>query len=241
MATSKKRAGKSTESTQAVKAEHTVEQKQTLTIKAFNKNTVVLRIVGSAPYVQHKFSEKTRRQMMEKQQAGSTAQGKKNRVAKDFMALYEAAQHKSEQGWGGIPAPAFRAGMISACRLVGFQMTKAKLSVFVPADGIDADDGTPLVRIHGTPEPHEGYVRNETGVVDIRCRPMWRKWWADVTVRWDGDQFTIDDVVNLLNRAGQQVGVGEGRPDSKKSAGCGWGTYEVVDVNPNPKKAPEGF
>ena len=35
------------------------------------------------------------------------------------------------------------------------------------------------------------------------------------------------DVTNLLMRVGQQVGIGEGRPDSKNSAGMGWGTFNV--------------
>ena len=197
-------------------------------IKAPNILTAVIRIIGTAPLVQNKFSAKARAKMMETQAAGSTAKSKKTRVARDFDADFQAAMHISEDGWVGLPAPAFRAAMISACRLVGFQMTKAKLSVFVKADGLDADDGTPLIRlIAGEPERHDGMVRNATGVADIRVRPMWREWSADVPVQFDGDQFTMDDVVNLLDRAGQQVGIGEGRPDSKSSCGMGWGTFEV--------------
>ncbi|MFW6342879.1 MAG: hypothetical protein ACOC00_07655 [Halothiobacillaceae bacterium] len=166
---------------------------------------------------------------METQAAGSTAKSKKKREARDFEADFHAAQHISEEGWVGIPAPAFRAALISACRLVGFQMTKAKLSIFVVADGIDADDGTPLVKLDAPPpEMHEGMVRNATGVADIRVRPMWRTWGANVRLRWDADQFTLSDIVNLMDRAGLQVGIGEGRPDSSKSAGMGWGQFEVA-------------
>ena len=143
------------------------------------------------------------------------------------METYEQAKHVSEEGWIGIPAPSFRNAMISACRIVGFKMTLAKLSVFVLPDGFDADDGTPLVRIYGEPEVHEGLVRNATGVADVRWRPMWRKWHAIVRVSYDADQFTIEDVLNLLARSGMPVGIGEGRPDSKQSAGMGWGTFEV--------------
>ena len=57
---------------------------------------------------------------------------------------------------------------------------------------------------------------------------MWKRWEAKVTLQWDGDQFGMADVANLLMRAGIQVGVGEGRPFSKKSHGCGWGTFELV-------------
>jgi hypothetical protein len=121
--------------------------------------------------------------------------------------------------------------MISACRTVGFKMTVAKLSVFVLPDGFDKDDGTPLVKIlKGTPRQHEGLVRLATGVADIRIRPMWAPGWeAEVRVRFDADQFTATDVAHLMMRVGMQVGVGEGRPDSKNSAGMGWGTFNLQE------------
>lgn len=217
------------------------QTEQSVSIKAPNILTTAFRVQGTAPFVMNKFSEKARNQIKATQEAGSQARGKKQREPKDFDQVLEGAKHYSAEGWIGIPAPAFRAAMISACRLVGFQMTKAKLSVFVVAEGLDVDDGTPLVPIYGECEAHEGYVRNETGVIDLRNRPMWREWYADVTIRWDGDQFTADDIMNLLNRAGMQVGIGEGRPDSKKSAGCGWGTFQVAEINPIPGVPPEGF
>ncbi len=202
------------------------ETTQALTIKAPNLKTVAVRITGAAPYMQHRFSKKS--EIMAKQAEGSTARSKKARAARDFEQDFEDAKHVSVEGWCGIPAPAVRAALISACRLVGFQMTKAKLSVFVEADGYCAKDGTPLVRIaHGEPEMCTMAVRNETGVVDIRARPLWRTWGADVRLRYDADQFTATDVVNLLMRAGLQVGIGEGRPDSKKSAGMGYGLFTV--------------
>lgn len=192
-----------------------------------NLRLAQFKCIGTAPYVQNKFNEKIREQMREKQEAGSTAGSKKPRKAKDFTALYEGAKHVSEDGWCGIPAGSFRAAVISACRLIDFKMTLAKLSIFVVADGLDATEGTPLVRIYGDPEPFEAAVRNATGVADIRIRPMWRRWHCILNVRFDADQFTPTDVLNLLSRAGAQVGIGEGRPDSKRSIGMGWGTFEV--------------
>lgn len=200
-----------------------------LTIAPPNIQTAQFDIVGTAPYVQNKFSAKAKQMMRETQEAGSTAKKGRKKDPKDFDQCYRDAMHVSTDGWVGIPAPAFRCALISACRVCGFQMTKAKLSVFILPDGFDADDGTPLVRITGgEPQYHEMAVRNESGVADIRPRPMWREGWkASVRVSYDGDQFTIDDVANLMARAGMQVGVGEGRPDSKKSAGMGWGTFTI--------------
>lgn len=185
------------------------------------------RLQGTAPYVQHKFSVKAREQMRAKQEAGSQATKGKKREPKDFEACYQEAMYRLPDGSHAMPASCYRAAMISACRIVGFKMTIAKLSLFVEADGYDSD-GVPLVRIQGLPVPHEATVRNETGVVDIRVRPMWHVWACDLRVRFDADQFSTDDVANLLSRVGLQVGIGEGRPDSRDSAGMGWGTFEIA-------------
>ena len=200
-----------------------------VTIPAPNFSIAEFHIVGAAPYVQNKFSQKARNIMRSAQEAGP--QGKKGlkREAKDFEACFQGAMHKAKGGWHGIPAPAFRNAMISACRVVGFKMTHAKLSVFIEADGFDSDDGTPLVKItKGSPVYHEASVRNDSGVCDIRARPMWREGWeAKLRIRYDADQFSLSDISNLLARAGMQVGVGEGRPDSKDSAGLGWGLFTL--------------
>lgn len=155
---------------------------------------------------------------------------KTEREPRDYARDFVQAQHIATGGWNGIPCPAFRAAMIDACRTVGLVMTKAKMSVFIVPDGFDADDGTPLVRILSDypPERTEMLVRNDNGGADIRIRPMWREWQADVSVEFDADMITPESVVNLLDRAGRQVGVGEGRPFSKNSVGQGWGTFTVV-------------
>lgn len=198
-------------------------------IKPANIQQAVFKIKGTAPYVQARFSAKAMQAMKEKMLAGSTAKGKKVREARNFEEDFEQAKHVSEQGWVGIPASSFRQAIISACRLVGFRMTLAKLSVFVAADGFDRVDGIPLIKLQAPePERTEMAVRNATGVADIRVRPMWREWAADVTVSYDADQFTLQDVTNLMQRVGMQVGIGEGRPDSRDSAGLGWGTFTLA-------------
>ena len=198
-------------------------------IKPANIQQAVFKIKGTAPYVQARFSAKAMQAMKEKMLAGSTAKGKKVREARNFDDDFEQAKHVSEQGWVGIPASSFRQAIISACRLVGFRMTLAKLSVFVSADGFDRVDGIPLIKLQAPePERTEMAVRNATGVADIRVRPMWREWAADVKVSYDADQFTLQDVTNLMQRVGMQVGIGEGRPDSRDSAGLGWGTFTLA-------------
>lgn len=186
-----------------------------------------IHIVGTSPYVQHRFSQKARNQIVSTQEAGSQAKKGRIREAKDFTQVYKDAQYLTADGQHGIPASAFRNALISACRTVGFRMTLAKLSLFVEADALDGQDGTPLVLIKGEPQPHFAPARNANGSVDVRCRPMWTEWEATVRVRWDAAQFSASDVANLMARVGLQIGIGEGRPDSRMSAGLGWGLFRI--------------
>jgi hypothetical protein len=201
---------------------------QKVQISPANMQFARFKLKGTAPLVQARFSAKAMQAMMSKMAAGSTANKSRAKPARDYDDDYRQAMHISTEGWCGVPAGAFRQAMISACRLVGFKMTLAKLSLFIIADGIDKVDGIPLVKFEGTPERVDMAVRNATGVADIRVRPMWREWTMSLTIRYDGDQFTAQDVTNLLSRVGMQVGIGEGRPDSRESAGLGWGTFEIV-------------
>lgn len=202
---------------------------QAITIKAPRFTTVEVQIRGTAPYMQARFSAKAMQAMKAKMEAGTQARSKKEREARDFERDFVEAQHISTEGWVGIPAAAFRNAAIDSCRMTGFKMTHAKMSFFVEADGFDKVDGTPLVRLDAGPaEKTELAARNATGVVDIRVRPLWRDWGAKVRIRFDEDQFSVQDAINLLLRAGQQVGIGEGRPYSRMSNGLGFGLFKVV-------------
>lgn len=207
-----------------------MEKQETLAISAPKFETIAFKIRGTAPFVQLRFGEKAKGTMRAKQEAGSTATKGKNREAKNFGDLYKDAMYETVEGWRGFPAPAIRKASISACRIVGFKMTLAKLGLFTIADGFDAKDGTPLVRFtEGEPHHCEHPVRNATGVADIRVRAMWDTWGATLRIRFDSEMFTATDVANLIARVGLQVGIGEGRPDSKNSAGMDWGTFAIVN------------
>jgi hypothetical protein len=206
------------------------KKEEALTITPPNLQRGDFKIIGVAPYVQLKFSQKSMMEMKAKHEKGSQAKKGQKRKARDFNEDYENSSYRTTDGKYGIPASSFRNAMISACKIIGFHMTKAKLSVFALADDIDRDDGTPLIYIKPKPEMHIGHVRNATGVADLRVRSMWREWSAVVKLQWDADMFSNKDVANLLARVGMQVGIGEGRPDSKSSCGMGWGLFKLEEA-----------
>lgn len=205
-----------------------VKRAKMVTIKAPAFDTAEFEIVGTAPLVIHRFSAKVKQEMLTKMETGKAASSKKVREARSTDDLFEEARYRSPEGWDGFQAGAVRKAMISACRLVNFKMTLAKLSVFVEADGYDElEPQIPLIRIYGKPVKQLDMARVETGQPYITSRAAYHKWSSRVRIRFDTDQFTLEDIANLLTRVGLQVGLGEGRPDSTNSAGMSWGLFEV--------------
>jgi len=206
------------------------KQKQQVQIAPPNLQTVVLNIEGLSPLVIHRFSSKAKQEMADKMQAGSVAKKGKKREAADFTKLYNESRYISNEGWDGFNAACIRAASISACRLVGFKMTLAKLSLFVIPDGYDkVEPEFGLIRIFGKPRRLESIARVETGACYVTVRACYDDWKAKVQIRFDADQFSISDVTNLLARVGEQVGIGEGRHDSRNSVGMGWGSFRLTN------------
>lgn len=216
------------------------KEKEIAIIEPANIVKTVISIRGTSPLLQNKFSNKAKAAMMKAMTTTKAEKKSKNaRELRDFDEDFQQAQYISTAGWNGIPCSSFRNAMIAACRTVNMVMTQAKMSIFVLADGFDSEDGTPLVRIVGDrPERNDAPVRLPNGSFDIRIRPMWREWECKIQVTFDADMVTPESVVNLLDRAGKQVGVGEGRPFSRNSCGQGYGTFEVVETETEkPRKA----
>jgi hypothetical protein len=222
--------------TATLRLQHMTKQKQTtavtektqeVTIKPVKIRTNRFILQGMTPYLQNGWTDEAVQKIRTKQAEGSASARKRvGKEARKFEGAHLKAMHVSTEGWPGIPTGALRAALISACKLVGFAMTQAKLAIDIQPDGFD-QRGSGLVKINGEPQASEMLVTNATGVCDIRCRPIWKQWDAEVTVVYDGDLFSPTDISNLVVRAGLQVGIGAGRPDSKKSNGLGLGKFTV--------------
>lgn len=188
----------------------------------------MVKIEGTAPYLQNKFSSENRDKMLATQREGSgTKRTRKAKAPKDFEKIYKSSMHVSQEGWPGIPATALRNSMIAACRFTEMDMIRAKGCIFIVSQGLDAETLEPLVKIDGKHRMHIERVSIGQGKTDLAARGIFEKWSAKFEIEWDDDVFKAQDVVNLLARAGWQVGIGAGRPLSKMSGGTGKGTFKV--------------
>lgn len=214
------------------------EEKQIIITRPKIKIATV-RLNGTAPYVSNGANAvdliKTLTRPEEEVKAMRAA---KKRQARNFTIPYETSKHIAvtegsppkpvKKPWCGIPCTAFRWALIDACRLCDIEMTRAKMLVFVEADGWD-DQGAGLVKIlGGLPESFNAIVRcppGPTGAPNVATRARWPKWHVNLRVRYDAELLKDESVGNLIERAGVSCGVGAGRPFSKTSPGMGWGTW----------------
>lgn len=203
-----------------------------ISIKKPNFQSVKVGIVGTAPLMVSKFSAKVQKTIEDKQTGKNKVGGP--RQPKDYIGEFNGARYiAGEGGWDGFYAGSIRNAMIRAASYAsGLTMTAAKGLIFVVAEGFDKDSGHPLIRIRGCEPIHDTRpARNEGGGVDIRNRPRYEGWHALVEIRYDADLLTEQDMLNLLARAGESVGICEGRPSSTNSNGIGFGTFAVKGLS----------
>jgi len=205
-------------------------QRQAVTIKPVNFRTVTFDIVGIDPMVMNRMGKKGREGLGSIATRPGTEEKsqRRKRVARDFEAEFKDAQHASTEGWVGIAAMGIKHGMVSVCTIADFFKTRAKMLFFVEPDGY-SEYATPLFKItKGEPRMYQDVGRVRSGGMQVNVRAMFDPGWeATVRIKYDQDALALNDVANLLNRAGQQCGIGEGRPSSRESVGCGWGRYKI--------------
>lgn len=180
--------------------------------------TIKVPIIGTAPLIVHRFSEKAKRQMLD------NMQGRKSpKEPKDPKAEYEAAFYEMRDGGYGFPVIAFKAATVSAARFYGKNVTMTSLRQFLFFRGEPGTDGQQLARIEGIPEMREDVVTVGQGGHDLRYRPQFTEWQTDLTVTYVTSALTRASVLSLIDAGGLGVGVGEWRPEKKGD----FGTYAI--------------
>lgn len=187
-------------------------------------------VEGTAPYVPNKFTPKAAEQMLAYFERGSKKRAPKEKINPEEEA--RSRLYVAENGRYGVPAAALRKAVIEAGRFCGYQMKKLSGTIDVLGEDYDRDTGFPLVYLEGgEPEVFVSPVKNTSGTRDLRWRPYFKPGWrCTFTVIYDGDMLSKDDVIELLTRAGMNVGIGDGRPLSPNSPGLGFGRWKVVKV-----------
>lgn len=191
----------------------------------------LVRVEQMSPLIVNRFSEKAKKQMLDKQMKKAMPA----KEAKDPEALFRSSLYvipgtekmtDFEPGKYFLPGVMFKKAAVGGCRYVdGITMEKAKGLFFVSGDG--EGHGDPVLEFDEI-VMREDAVRNATGVADLRFRAQFNNWAAELDINYNKRAIAIEQVVNLLNAGGFGQGVGEWRPSAKK--GGEFGRFHVVSV-----------
>ena len=198
---------------------------EVIEIRPIEIKKVTIRIVGDTPLIMHAWSEKAKRMMLEAQMGVAKGKRKeaKNPVDDFIRSMYwltpmpeDGTMESFEEAIAngarfGFPVTAFKQAAISAAYRMGWAKDKMSMR---GAFFIDSDENG-MIEIHSdTPEMREDMVKVGMGTADIRYRGEFKNWYADLTISYNANgQYSLENIVNIINAGGYVCGVGEWRPE----------------------------
>ena len=194
------------ESTQAVGVVQSVVIEQPKTMM------VGLEIGGTADIIQNCFSQKAVEEMLRKHMGISV-----QREAKKPSECVERAIIRNVKDVICVPPTAVKKAMLSAAAgIKGLKKTQLRTGLYIC--------GGSLPLKYEAMMPRMDMVRTSgmSRTPDVRFRPAFSNWSIRMVIEFS-DLFTVQTVVDLLNRAGS-VGLGEWRPEKDGT----YGTFKVV-------------
>lgn len=181
-----------------------------------NLQVMQVTLIGDSPLICHAWSTKAKKAMLDKQMKKARAK----KEAKSPEDDYDESLYRIDGDRFGFPAVAFKSAAVDACRFVeGVKMTEARGAFHIVGE---------FVVIEGEPTPREDMVRVGMGTADIRYRGQFREWRATLTIQFNANVISAEQIVNLLTLAGFGVGVGEWRPERNGS----YGRFHVATEEP---------
>lgn len=218
---------------------------EVIEVKRVEIRSAIVRIRGTAPMIQHKWSEKAKKMILDKQTKATKTKGHDLKVpVQDFISsaywltpephgdtdeeaemAFEEAVEKGAR-WG-FPVTAIKQATIMAASRndIDIKTTTLRGCFFIKGEGPDM-----LAEIKGcVPHMREDMVRvgGMSKTADIRHRAQFDDWYMDLEITYNvNGPITLEQIVNLINLGGFTCGIGEWRPEKDGS----FGTYVVENV-----------
>ena len=198
---------------------------ETIEIKPIEIQKTTIRVVGDTPLIMHAWSEKAKREILDKQMKKTKAAAKQAKSpVEDFIrSMYwlegfpeEMSEDSFEEAIRngsrfGFPVTAFKQAAISAAYRMGW--TKDKMSMR-GAFFIDGDENQMVEIFSDVPVIREDMVKVGMGTADIRFRGEFRNWYAELTISYNKNgQYSLEQIINIINAGGYVCGIGEWRPE----------------------------
>lgn len=198
-------------------------------IPKINIKEAEITIVGDSPLLVHRFSEKAKREILDKQmKKAKKAKEPRDPVADFIQALHwitpmpkemtmETFDKAVKEGARfGFPSVGVKQSAISAAYRGGLSKDKVSIQGCFHIQG-------ELVEIVGDLSMREDYCKIPRGGADIVYRGQFDNWKATFTIRYDDSVYSLDQIVQFINLGGFAVGIGDWRPEK----GGNFGMFHV--------------
>ncbi len=200
------------------------KSKTEIIITKLTQGTTTLRIIGETPLYQNRMAAKAMRMLL----VGSRKKTSAERIdiKHDPLSEYQDAVEKMAGGPTaiGLKVTAIKKSMCEAAlETAGVTKTSSQRLLFIAGA---------FVPLYGVPKLKLDVVRQAdiAHTPDIRSRPYFEKWGAEVTIKYITPQLSLNSVVALLCNAGVVIGVGDAR-QGKGALSCG--TFRVLGKDQN--------
>lgn len=201
-----------------------------ITIPALDIRTATVKIVGDSPLIMHKWSEKAKKEILDKQMKKAKSKGHdaKDPFADFISSMYWLGgepENKTPEGFAaaledgaqfGFPSTAVKAAAVAAAYRAGITKNMVSMNGSFHILG-------EFVEIHGEPVMREDMVRVGMGIADIRYRGEFPEWWSSFTVRYNAAVLSLEQLINMINIGGFACGIGEWRAEK----GGVYGSFHV--------------
>lgn len=192
-------------------------------------------IVGDTPIITHAWSEKAKREMLQKQVKATKA----GKDARDPQADFVSSLYEMGDGVYGFPATGVKNCILSAAHKdKGIARTGVMAALWINADMVrvrpalaGAVCDMPLIRIWGSqPEMREDMVKIGAGLnktANLAYRAQFTVWAMCVTGRFNPAVLNEESLAFLIQESGFSSGLGEWRNERKGM----FGAFHLADVD----------
>lgn len=192
-------------------------------------------LIGDTPLITHAWSEKARREMLQKQ-VKATKSGKE---ARDPQQDFASSLYEMGDGAYGFPAMGIKNCVLSSAHKdKGIARTAVMGGLWIDADMVrtrpalaGAVCDMPLIRIWGTaPEMREDMVKIGSGlnkVANLAYRAQFTVWAMRISGKFNATTLTPEALAFLIQESGMSSGLGEWRNERKGM----FGAFHLADAD----------
>jgi len=187
-----------------------------ISIPPIDKTETIITIIGDTPLIMNAFSEKARRMILDKQQQ----KAKKPKEAKNEWECLinslnwltkkpkeytqEAFEKALPTARFGFPSIGVKAAAIAAAYRADLIKNKVCMqgAFHIPAE---------YVEIKGDISMREDMVKIPMGGADVVFRGEFKNWYSTFTVTYNANRISLEQLIQLINLGGYEVGIGDWR------------------------------